>query len=56
MMPRVYVGNLPDGLDEEGLRALFVPHGEIVNVTLADGSVRQGQILEVNEEGNRAGL
>ncbi|CAE8652141.1 unnamed protein product, partial [Polarella glacialis] len=28
----------------------FPTYGEIVNVTLADGSVRQGQILEVNKK------
>merc|ERR1711985_97386 len=28
----------------------FPSYGEIVNVTLADGSVRQGQILEVNKK------
>lgn len=33
-MTRLYVGNLPEDLDEEGLRALFAVHGEVASVTL----------------------
>ena len=34
MMTRLYVGNLPLDLDEEGLRALFAVHGEVLSVIL----------------------
>ena len=33
-MKTLYVGNLPDDVDDEGLRALFADHGEVAAATV----------------------
>ncbi len=38
-MKTLYVGNLPDGMDDRGLAALFAPHGEVISAQV----MRDGQ-------------
>ena len=34
MPQKIYIGNLPFSASEEDLRALFVPHGEVISCAL----------------------
>ena len=59
-MTRLYVGNLPEDLDEEGLRALFADHGEVASVILmtdpASGQSRGFGFVQMPEDAAAAAM
>ena len=56
----LYVGNLPLDLDEEGLRALFAPHGEVAGASLvtdpATGGSRGFGFVEMADQAAQAAI
>ena len=56
---KLYVGNLPDDLDDAGLAGLFAPHGEVQTATvMCDplGNPRGFAYVEMDDEGARRAI
>ncbi len=57
---KLYVGNLPDDLDDDGLAALFAPHGEVAAATVmldpATGAARGFGYVEMEDDGARRAI
>ena len=57
---KLYVGNLPEDLDDAGLAALFAPHGTVVTATVMcdpqTGAARGFGYVEMEDDGARLAI
>ena len=56
---KLYVGNLPDDLDDAGLAALFAPHGAVATATVmcdGQGITRGFGYVEMDDDGARRAI
>lgn len=57
---KLYVGNLPDGLDDAGLAALFAPQGRVATATVMrdprTGAARGFGYVEMEDDGARRAI
>ena len=60
MPKKIYVGNLPFTTNEDEIRELFQPHGEVLSVNLITdritGKIRGFGFVEMNDDGAKKAI